>query len=80
MASEVMQLDNSVHPADASLLEACSNADPSCERTVKEARAMGIPFVTILGLIIQYGPKFVQVLQEIMAALKTPPPAPPAAS
>lgn len=48
---------------------------------VKEARASGISWVTILQLILQYGPQAFAILQQLLDALRTPVPEPtPAAT
>ncbi len=71
----MFQIDKTQHAAESDLRGMVGTAAGNTS-VVDEARKLGISWVTILALLAQYGPQFVQVLMAIIAALKTPAPTP----
>ncbi len=72
--------DFAEHPAEKELLKTVGQAHGIDAGLVRDARASGVPWPTILGWLAQFGPHFNDALQAILGALHTPPPvAPPAA-
>jgi len=66
----MMKLDFTPHCHEAELL---SFFGPDEANSIRKARAVGIPWTNIIALIVQYGPEFMSILAQIVAALQTPP-------
>lgn len=67
-----MHLDKSHHKAEAELHALITAAHPSLGTAVGDARAVGIPWLTIMQIIVQYGPQAMAIIRAIIDALKTP--------
>lgn len=76
LASAFTAFDKEPHPQEEVIQclvdESMSEAAP----LIKQARAIGIPWATILALVLQYGPNFAALLQAILVALNQEPPKP----
>lgn len=66
------------HPAEDHLAALISETDATAGSLATEARLVGVSWQTIVGLMLEYGPKFNDVLQALLTALKAKPPVPPA--
>lgn len=73
-AHKAYELDATLHPAEEHLKAAFVQAGVA-ENIIDSARRLGIPWSKIIQLMIQFGPQFVAMLQELIAALNTTPPA-----
>lgn len=50
--------------------------NPEVANAIDEARKVGIPLSTILQLLIQYGPAFLNLIKQIIDSIKDPTPLP----
>jgi len=66
--------DKEPHVAEKHLLATFHEADSEVGTAVAQARSVGLPWATIIALLIQYGPQFAAIIQAIIAALNTTPP------
>lgn len=74
LASSFKKLDSQPHPHEEDLLKLFKEC-PDCDTaSIEKARAVGIPWATILSLLLKYGPAFREILQVILAALEQEPP------
>ena len=77
----MMQLDRAPHRAEqelkAEIIKAAMKVGIDkgvIDDALTLARAAGLPWGTIIALMIQYGPQFLALLKQIMDALNTPAP------
>lgn len=71
---KMLQVDHSKHVAEEHVLQLISQAAPASGPVVADARKAGIPVLTILKLMAEFGPQFLSVLEKMLAAIKTPVP------
>lgn len=71
----ILEADTTPHEHEEAVQSLFMTADSEVGHAIQEARAAGVTWPAIIQLLVQYGPQFAAVLQAILAAWHSPPPA-----